>query len=161
MWLCNRRFFALAAIATLAGCGFQPVHGVDTRAHALRGAVLIQAPSNRGEFQFVSILEDHLGRAPRQTYTLTYTLSQSSESVVASPSQGERRFNVVGTLSFDLKDQDGVSVTKGKVQAFTSYSATGSSLATNRARQDAGKRLMTILAENTLQRLNTHTQDAE
>ena len=162
MWLCNRRFFTLGRNRHAWGLR---ISARTWRRHPrpcpARGGADPSPQQSGGVSICINPRRPPWPRHPANLYPDLYPEAIGSQSVVSSPSQGERRFNAVGTLSIDLKDQDGVSVTKGKVEAFTSYSATGSSLATNRARQDASKRLMTILAENTLQRLNTHTQDAE
>lgn len=151
MLLSNRRTFLLSALA-LAGCGFTPVHGPQGSAN-LRNAVMVQAPTNRDEFELVRALEQRFGQ-PRETlYTLSYKLTVSEEAVVVSNAQGQERFNVTGRLDFSLADNDGTVQAKGVSKAFTSYSSTGSTVATDQAQRDAHDRLMIILADQTLTRL--------
>ncbi len=65
-----------------------------------------------------------------------------------------RRFDLKGTVDYALRDlTTGQIVTSGKVENFTGYSATGTTVATLAGEQDAQVRLMTILADQIVTRL--------
>ena len=146
MWLSDRRGFLLAALA-LAGCGFTPVHGNSDKFDKLRNAVLVQAPTNRVEFELVRNLEVQLGQVAAKSYDLHYTLSVSEEIVVISAAQEINRYGIVGLLEYSLVDSDGVILLSETAKSFTGYSATGTTVATQRSKRDAYDRLMVILAK--------------
>lgn len=151
MLLSNRRWFLISCLA-LAGCGFEPVYGPNG-GKALRNTVLVQAPTDKNEFEFVRAIELQLGQASNQAYSLDYKLSVDQELVVVSTAQELTRFNVVGEADFTLRDMNGAIVDQGIVQSFTSYSATGSTLSTDQSERDAQRRLMVILADKLVAQL--------
>ncbi|MDZ4134280.1 MAG: hypothetical protein U1D06_01625, partial [Paracoccaceae bacterium] len=64
------------------------------------------------------------------------------------------RFNLTGTVDWGLTDMvSGARLTGGRVQSFTSYSATGSTVAGLSAEEDASLRLMRILADKIVTQL--------
>ena len=63
------------------------------------------------------------------------------------------RFNLVGTADWTLSDMAGGAVTAGDVSTFTSYSATGSNVATQAAQADASARLAVAMADLIVSRL--------
>jgi LPS-assembly lipoprotein len=146
MWLSSRRGFFLAALA-LAGCGFAPVNGVNSKSQMLRNTVLVQAPTNRVEFELVHNLEVQLGQATSKLYDLRYKLSVDEDIIVFSAAQEIDRYSLVGLLEYSLIDNGGVVLLTEITQSFTGYSATGSTVATQRSKRDAYDRLMVILAK--------------
>ena len=146
MWLSSRRGFFLAALA-LAGCGFAPVNGVNSKFQMLRNTVLVQAPTNRVEFELVRNLEVQLGQAVSKLYDLQYKLSVDEDIVVVSAAQEINRFSLVGLLEYSLVDSGGVVLLTETAKSFTGYSATGTTVATQRSKRDAYDRLMVILAK--------------
>ena len=146
MWLSSRRGFFLAALA-LAGCGFAPVNGVNSKSQMLRNTVLVQAPTNRVEFELVRNLEVQLGQAVSKLYDLQYKLSVDEDIVVVSAAQEINRFSLVGLLEYSLVDSGGVVLLTETAKSFTGYSATGTTVATQRSKRDAYDRLMVILAK--------------
>ena len=146
MWLSSRRGFFLAALA-LAGCGFEPVNGVNSKSQMLRNTVLVQAPTNRVEFELVRNLEVQLGQAVSKLYDLQYKLSVYEDIVVVSAAQEINRFSLVGLLEYSLVDSGGVVLLTETAKSFTGYSATGTTVATQRSKRDAYDRLMVILAK--------------
>ncbi len=145
MLLSNRRGFLLAACA-LAGCGFVPVHGSNSKSQIFRNAVLVQAPKNRVEFELVRNLDILLGPATAKRYDLRYKLSVEEKIIVVSAAQEVNRFSLVGVLNFSLVDADGEVFLSKTTKSFTGYSATGTTVATERSKRDAYDRLMVILA---------------
>ena len=146
MWLSSRRVFFLAALA-LAGCGFEPVNGVSSKSQMLRNTVLVQAPTNRVEFELVRNLEVQLGQATSKFYDLRYKLNVDEDIIIVSAAQEINRFSLVGVLEYSLVDSGGVVLLSNTAKSFTGYSATGSTVATQRSERDAYDRLMMILAK--------------
>ena len=146
MWLSSRRVFFLAALA-LAGCGFESVNGVSSKSQMLRNTVLVQAPTNRVEFELVRNLEVQLGQAASKLYDLRYKLNVDENIIIVSAAQEINRFSLVGVLEYSLLDSGGVVLLSNTAKSFTGYSATGSTVATQRSKRDAYGRLMMILAK--------------
>ena len=63
------------------------------------------------------------------------------------------RYSLSGTADFALKDQAGRVLAQGRVSSFTSYSTTGTTIATLSAEGDARQRLATMLADQVVTRL--------
>ena len=146
MWLSSRRVFFLAALA-LAGCGFEPVNGVSSKSQMLRNTVLVQAPANRVEFELVRNLEVQLGQATSKVYDLRYKLNVDEDIIIVSAAQEINRLSLVGVLEYSLLDSGGVVLLSNTAKSFTGYSATGTTVATQRSKRDAYDRLMMILAK--------------
>jgi LPS-assembly lipoprotein len=146
MWLSSRRVFFLAALA-LAACGFEPVNGVSSKSQILRNTVLVQAPTNRVEFELVRNLEVQLGQATSKFYDLRYKLNVDEDIIIVSAAQEINRFSLVGVLEYSLVDSGDVVLLSNTAKSFTGYSATGSTVATQRSKRDAYDRLMMILAK--------------
>ena len=74
---------------------------------------------------------------------------RSSQRAAAITSEGDTsRFNIVGAAKWSLIVlDDGNQIDGGEVEAFTSYSATGSTNATPATRDDAEARVAVILAD--------------
>ena len=136
----------MAALA-LAGCDLVPVNGANTKFKLLRNTVLVQAPTNRVEFELVRNLEVQLGQAVSKLYDLKYKLSVDEDIVVVSAAQEINRFSLVGLLEYSLVDIGGVVLLTETAKSFTGYSATGTTVATQRSKRDAYDRLMVILAK--------------
>ena len=143
MWLSSRRGFLSAALA-LAGCGLTPV--METSSQQLYNQVLIQAPVNRAEYELVRNLEAQLGVAKSARFALDYELQVTEDNIVVSTAQEISRYSLVGELEYSLLDKDGAFLARQTAKSFTGYSATGTTVATQRAQRDAYDRLMAILA---------------
>lgn len=79
-----------------------------------------------------------------------------------TPENAITRYNLLGRVDWTLFGPDGQRLTGGKVESFTSYSATGSTVAGLAAEEDAAFRLMRILADQIVTRLlATSSQWAE
>jgi LPS-assembly lipoprotein len=64
------------------------------------------------------------------------------------------RFNLKGVVTYSLTERaTGARIAGGRVQSFTAYSATGSTVAGLAAEEDAATRLMRILADQIVARL--------
>ena len=152
MWLSSRRGFLSAALV-LAGCGLTPV--MDPSSQRLYNQILIQAPVNRAEYELVRNLEAQLGAAKSARFALHYELKVTEDNIVVSAAQEISRYSLVGELEYSLLDKDGAFLTRQTAKSFTGYSATGTTVATQRAQRDAYDRLMAILARQVASELLT------
>ena len=98
-------------------------------------------------------LEVQLGQPTAKHYDLRYTLTVDEQVIVVSAAQEINRFSLVGVLNFSLVDADGVVFLRETAKSFTGYSATGTTVATERSKRDAYDRLMVILAKQVLNHL--------
>lgn len=151
----ERRHFLIVALGLpVAGCGLTPAYAPGGAGQALRGQVRTQDPTNAAEFDFVAAFEERLGRAQAARYDLAYQISLSERGSARVAGLGETRVSLIGTLTYSLTEQaTGANVTSGQVRNFTNYSTTSTQLATLRAREDAQRRLMRILADQVATRL--------
>lgn len=147
------RRIALFGLLALAGCGFTPVYGNDGSADVLREAVSFTAPDTIAGFRLRSRLEDRLGRATAPNYALDVQLGQTSTPATITEDGDTTRFNLVGDATWVLTDTAGTVLANGTVDTFTSYSATGSTVATQAAATDAAARLSVALADLIVARL--------
>ncbi len=156
----NRRKFnrnlalSLVAMGSVAGCGFRPAYGTGGSAQALRGRVLINAPKDENDFALMQEIERRLGAPQAPAYDLKVKVSLSEEGLAITPTQETTRYHVLGKADYSLTETaTGRVVTKGSVDNFTSYSATGTTVSTLTAKRDAYGRLMVILADQIVARL--------
>ncbi len=160
-----KRRVVLLGIAALAGCGFTPAYGPGGSAGTLTDAVRVEAPGDRNSFAFVKQLELRLGQPSPARYALDYDISIQQDGVGLTSAQETTRYNIVGSVTFTLKDiaTDKV-LTTGRVNTFTGYSvgtvdttvtppSTSSTVSTRAAEQDAYDRLMVALADQLVIRL--------
>lgn len=153
MSLFNRRSVLFAPLA-LAACGFQPVYGPDGNGADLQNRVLVDKPEDRYGYFLTREIEERLGRAAAPAYGLALNITTEEEGLATDLEGNTRRFDLIGTVDYALRDlATGQIVTSGKVENFTGYSATGTTVATLAGEQDAQVRLMTILADQIVTRL--------
>lgn len=146
----------LALPLALAACGFVPVYGTGGSGSALQNAVRVQEQADRDGFLLVQRLEERLGRAAAPRFELGLTLTTVEGGLAVDPEGSAERFNVIGNATYSLRDlETGAVVTSGAVDDFTGYSASGSTVATLAAQEDARSRLMTILADEIVVRLQS------
>lgn len=153
MWSCNRRTLLLTAVA-LAGCGFAPAYGPGGGAAGLLGRIAPDAPENRDDFALVRRLAERFGPAEAARYRLAYAVQTEAIGQAITPDNATTRYALTGTAGYTLHDAgtDAVLLT-GQVTSFTSWSATGSTVSTLAAEEDAHRRLMRMLADQIVTRL--------
>lgn len=153
MWLSDRRTFLIAAVA-LAGCGFTPAYGPGGGASVLLGRVAPDAPATRDDFALTRRLSERLGPPQAAAYRLAYDITTNATGQAITPDNTTTRYALTGDVSYRLQDAgtDAVLLT-GEVTSFTSWSASGSSVATRAAEEDAHARLMRVLADQIVTRL--------
>lgn len=151
--LVSRRALLLAPVL-VAACGFTPAYGPGGSAGKLTETIWVQDPTDKNAFDLVERLEERLGRPEAIRYDLTYTITTESVGVGITPDNKITRYNLKGVVDYALTDRtSGTQVTGGRVQSFTAYSAAGSTVAQLAAEEDAGLRLMRILADQIVARL--------
>jgi len=150
---CNRRTVLGLLAAPLAACTFTPAYGPGGPAASLQGAIRIADPSDKNGFDLVGRLEDRLGRPQAPRFQLGYTITTTAVGVGITPQNAITRYHLTGAVDWVLSDNAGTHVTAGRVESFTAYSATGSTVAGLAAEEDAALRLMRILADQIVTRL--------
>ncbi|MEL7260093.1 MAG: LPS assembly lipoprotein LptE [Pseudomonadota bacterium] len=141
-------FKPLFLCLALAACGFAPVYGPEGTGTALQNRVIVDPPVDREGFLLVRQLEDRLGRTGDAAYRLSVNLTVAQENRAIDPDGDIRRFHLIGTATYELRDAEtGTVVRADAVDDFVGYSATGTTVATLAARRNAQERLMTILAD--------------
>jgi LPS-assembly lipoprotein len=149
----TRRALLLLPLA-LAACGFTPAYAPDGAATGLLGAVWIENPTDKNGFDLVERLEERLGRPEAIRYDLAYTITTEALGVGITTENEISRFNLKGAVDYTLTERaTGARIAGGRVQSFTAYSATGSTVAGLAAEEDAATRLMRILADQIVARL--------
>ncbi|MFC5739104.1 LPS assembly lipoprotein LptE [Sinirhodobacter huangdaonensis] len=150
----DRRTFLLLAAAALAGCGFTPAYGPQGGGTKLLGRVQTDSPATRDDFALIRRLSERLGPLETAQYRLAYTVRTEALGQAITPSNATTRYSLSGTVDYTLHDigTDAVLLT-GKVASFTSWSATGTVVATDAAEEDAHRRLMSMLADQIVTRL--------
>ena len=138
----------------LAACGFTPAYAPGGGADRLLGTIWVQDPTDKNGFDLVERLEERLGRPENIRYDLTYTITTEAVGVGITTENQITRYNLKGAVEWTLTDRaSGARVAGGRVQNFTAYSATGSTVAGLAAEEDAAFRLMRILADQITTRL--------
>lgn len=146
--------FLIGSAAALGGCGFTPVYGPGGEASRLQNSILVDTPTDRGSYLLTRSLEDRLGRASLPRYGLSTALEISEDPIAISANNVTTRYNLLGEATYALRDlESGAVLTSGKVDNFTAYSASGTTVATQAAARDAHARLMDILAGQITTRL--------
>ncbi|MEP6019659.1 MAG: LPS assembly lipoprotein LptE [Paracoccaceae bacterium] len=135
----------------LAACGFSPV---NTPGITLVGKISVSEPDSRESFLLVQRLEERLGRTSNAKYDLALNLKISETGLAEDATAELRRFNVLGQADYTLRNLTTGEITaSGSVDNFTGYASAGTTIATLSAQRDANERLMTILADSIVQRL--------
>ena len=149
----NRRTFLLAPLA-FAACGFEPALAPGGSESVLRGQIRPRDPKERNEFLFGKRFEERLGQASGAAYTMDFQIATKSIGLAITQGQEITRFNLTGTLTFQVKDAaTGIVLTDGQVENFTSYSATGTTVASLTSERAAAERLIAILTDQAITRL--------
>lgn len=144
MWLSK---VILVCVLALAACGFTPAYAPGGAAAGLQNTIEAAEPRSKPAFDLVERLEERLGPPDVPLYALTYKIALKTEGLGISTDNAITRYNLLGTVDWQLARADGVKVTSGRAKSFASYSATGSTVAGLAAEEDAANRLMRILAD--------------
>lgn len=151
MWLSK---LLLLCTVTLAACGFTPAYAPGGSGTALQNTILAAEPRDKPAFDLVERIEERLGPSDNPRFDLSYTITQNSVGVAISTENAITRYNLTGIVDWSLSDAaTGARLTGGRAENFTSYSATGSTVAGLAAEEDASLRLMRILADQIVSQL--------
>ena len=152
----SRLFVLTAVLGLLSACGFQSVHSPGAAGSSLQGRVQVIEPVDRNAFLMVQRLEERLGRAADPNYILSFDIAVEEQGLAVDPEGDVLRFNLVGVANYALRNRGtGQIALSGQVDNFTGYSATGTTVASLAAERDARGRLMTILADEIVIRLQS------
>jgi LPS-assembly lipoprotein len=156
----RRTFLTCLAALPLAACGFTPAYAPQGAAGRLRGRIAVQAPVDRNSFDLVRALEQRLGAAEAPLYNLSVSLVLEQLSGGITPDNEITRYQLKGTATWSLSAvQDGARISGGVARSFTSWSATGSTVAGLAAGENANRRLMVILADQITTQIVAKTPD--
>jgi LPS-assembly lipoprotein len=153
MWWSDRRTVLLGLLA-LGGCGFTPVYAPGSTASTLRGQVQITAPETVEGYRMLQALRDRLGDSTTPAYDLAVTLDITEVAAATTSAGSTTRYTLPGRATYVLTTLAGAALAEGAVDSFTSYSATGTTVATSAAETDARARLAAILADQIVTRLS-------
>lgn len=155
MWSPDRlsRRALLLGVMAVAACGLQPVYGPGGTGTRLQGQVRPRDPKTYEDFAFNRRLAERLGPDGDATLDLDYQISIGVVAQAITPDEVTTRYSLNGTADFLLRDRAGGVVTQGRVSSFTSYSTTGTTIATLSAEGDARQRLASMLADQVVTRL--------
>lgn len=149
----SRRGVILAGLA-LAGCGFSPVYGPDGVGARLFGQIRTADPKTPDDFSFAGRIAERMGPDSDARFALDYRLRIAVVPQAITPDEITTRYALNGSADFTLTESaSGRVVTRGQVSSFTSYSTTGTTIATMAAEQDAHERLARMLADQVVTRL--------
>ena len=155
MSLFNRRaFLCLPLIA--AACGFTPVYGTGGSGEKLQNTVEVVEPDARDAYLLTRRIEERLGRASVPAYKLTLSITTAEKNLETTREGNIDRYNVLGEAEYALVEQStGRIVMSGEVENFTSYSNTGISVSQLASKRNAYERLMVLLADMIVLRLQS------
>ena len=158
----RRRFGVVLAAAALAGCGFTPVYGPDGTGAALLGQLSLDPPQDRNAYLLRRRIEERLGQATAGAWRLSTQIKTDDIGLGFTTDGDITRYNINGTTDYILRRTNSSEIFRqGKIQHFTSYSATGTTVATLAAKRDAEVRLMTILADQIIDQLLIVSEDLQ
>jgi LPS-assembly lipoprotein len=152
--LFNRRLFVPGLMLLLASCGFTPVYGPNGAGTALQNQITVNEPQSRNDYWFTQRFEERMGRSGNAKYALVYNITTVQQGIAVNQEGNIERYDVLGRATYELRDTATETVvSSGDVESFTGYSATGTSVASLAAERDAQERLMIILADLVVTRL--------
>ena len=158
----RRRFGVVLAAAALAGCEFKPVYGPDGTGAALLGQLSLDPPQDQNAYLLRRRIEERLGQATAGAWRLSTQIKTDDIGLGFTTDGDITRYNINGTTDYTLRRTGSSEIfQQGKIQHFTSYSATGTTVATLAAKRDAEVRLMTILADQIIDQLLIISEDLQ
>ena len=135
----------MLALLGLAGCGLSPIYGGTTMT---LGQFAYETEDSVAAFRLRQRLIERLGETQTPRYVIKTTLDLTQRAAAITEDGDTSRLNVIGVANWSLLDaRTGTQLETGTVEGFTSYSATGSTVATQTTRDDARARVGIILAD--------------
>ena len=155
--LSSRRTVLLSALA-LSACGFTPVYGPGGSGAVLQGRIALADPDTPMAYAFTRRFEDRMGRASGP-YRLETRFQTTQQGIGGTSAGVTTRYRILGRVFYTLRDAEGTALVDSRTNAFTGYSATGSTVATRAAERDAQERLMVLLADQIIDQLILEAAD--
>lgn len=154
MWSPDRipRRAALLGLLAVGACGLTPVYGPDGAGRRLFGRVRPRDPETYQDFAFNRRLAERLG-GEGADFDLEYRITVGVVPQAITTDEVTNRYALNGTADFVLADRAGRVLAQGRVSNFSSYSTTGTTIATLTAEGDARNRLAEMLADQVVTRL--------
>ncbi|MFQ6547079.1 LPS assembly lipoprotein LptE [Aestuariibius sp. 2305UL40-4] len=140
-------------LSYLGACGFQPALAPGAPATTLQSRILIEEPDDRATFLIAQRLEERLGQPTAPDLSLDVSLAIEERPAAFTSDREITRYTLEGDLTYSVTDTTGRTVANGTVRSFTAYSATGTTVATLAAEEDAEDRLAIALADLLVARL--------
>lgn len=144
---------ALLGALLLAGCGFAPVYAPTGGGSKLQGKIAFALGEDRFDYRLREQLERRLGRTELEAYRLAVITEVTESPIAIAADNTATRINLPVTAHYTLSDAAGGTIVQGTVQTFTSYSATGTSIATRSTKQAAEDRLAAMVADLVVARI--------
>jgi LPS-assembly lipoprotein len=145
--LCLSRRAAFCGVLALAGCGFTPVYAPGGAGDLLQNNIAFTSPETVDGYVLRQRLVDRFGRASTPDFTLEVQLSSERDAATVTTDGDTTRFDIIGIAAWTLIEVATGTSRTGRAQTFTSYSTTGSTVATQTAETDAERRLSVALAD--------------
>lgn len=139
----------LAALA-LGGCGFAPVYGPDGA--AARGQIALRTPQTVAGYHLLTQLEERLGAPNAARYVLEMDLTVTQSTSLVGADTRPHQITLTGLSRWTLREGDTVLAT-GTLRHITSYIASGTTVATEAAHDDALARLARGVADRVTPRI--------
>ncbi len=154
-----RFLIGFALMLSLVACGFQPLYKQDSQARDLHGQ--IQIPSATTAMILNSANRCYYGLGSRiATVSDELHLRITEENLVVIGNIDTVRFLLTGHLTYRITDlTTGATLFRDSQSNTVSYSATGATFPTRRAKESANTRLIEGLAEQAYSRLSITAQD--
>lgn len=153
----NRRHALIAGAALLlSACNFTPVYGPEGSGSKLEGRIFITPPSTKDTYLLTRRLETRLGRADPAPMTLSFSVSHGLAGLGTTATGSTTRLHRRGTLSYTLKNSaTNAKIDSGSITNFVGYSVTGNTATSLAAERASEERLMNVLADQLVDRLQT------
>ena len=149
----SRRGTLLGTLA-LAACGFAQVYGPGGSGGKLFGKVRTADPRTPDDFTFAGRIAEQFGPDRQPLYELAWQLRIAVVPQAITPEEVTTRYSLNGSAEYVLSEiATGRKLGRGQVSSFTSYSTTGTTIATMTAERDAHERLARMLADQVVTRL--------
>lgn len=145
------------AALPLAACGFQPILKQGSAARGLQGQIAFNLIESRAGFELLELLEKAFGIAgPSARFQAKTTLVFEEEELVLIAASSLARVTLYGGVTVEITDQNkGIVVFKEKIRDAVSYTTSAETAVTIATQRDGQSRLVKLLAERLILRLNT------
>ncbi len=141
-------------LGLLAGCGFQPLYGQQTRnadvQNKLAATYIMPIEGRTGQIIRNELLDrlNPKGVPARASYRLKVDIKESAKSLAIDPDNSTNRNNLTLKAEYRFLSADGKrEIFKGATQSISSYNIVTSDFANLSAQKNARKRSALVLAE--------------